>query len=107
MNAQDLDTLTAERPADAELQAAVSPAHEPLSGAELERVLEALLLASDEPLSLQRLNEILDNNSPGKAALQAALNSLAQACATRSVELKEVASGYRYQVRADMAYWIS
>src|SRR5690349_9164522 len=62
---------------------APKPAHHTLVGAELCRVVEALLLVSEAPLSLQRLDEILSDQSPGRPALQAAVNDLVDSCAGR------------------------
>lgn len=78
-----------------------------LDEATLDRVLEALLMASDGPVNVSRLDEILDQESPGRAGLLASLRRLQAACDGRSVELVEVASGWRYQVRASMASWIA
>ncbi len=43
---------------------------------------------------------------PERDELRLALTSLAEDCAERGVELKEVASGYRFQVKQDLAPWV-
>jgi segregation and condensation protein B len=74
----------------------------------LERVLEALLMASDQPLSLDQLSRLLGNElGVGKKDLREALSRLGDHLAERAVELREVASGYRIQVRQDCAEWVS
>ncbi|TJY62198.1 SMC-Scp complex subunit ScpB [Sinimarinibacterium sp. CAU 1509] len=74
----------------------------------LERVLEALLMASDQPLSLEQLSRLLGNElGVGKKDLREALARLSDSLAERAVELREVASGYRIQVRQDYAEWVS
>ena len=73
----------------------------------LERVLEALLQASAKPLSLERMRELLDDAAPSLDELRKALSRLAENCADRSVELQEVASGWRLQVRDEYAPWVS
>ncbi len=74
----------------------------------LERVLEALLMASDQPLSLEQLSRLLGNElGVGKRDLRDALARLGDRLADRAVELREVASGYRIQVRQDCAEWVS
>lgn len=79
--------------------------HEP---AELAVLLEALLLAHNQPLTIERIESLFDENEkPSNAQIKTALTLLAENCAGRSYELKEVASGYRLQVRSDFAAWVS
>lgn len=74
----------------------------------LVRVLEALLMASDQPLSLEQLSRLLGNElGVGKKDLRVALERLGESLTDRAVELREVASGYRIQVRQDCAEWVS
>jgi segregation and condensation protein B len=73
----------------------------------LEKVLEALLLASDQPLSLDQLQRLLAPDAPiGKAEIRQALERLANSYEGRAAELREVASGFRLQVRAEFSDWI-
>lgn len=74
----------------------------------LKNILEAALLAAGEPLTLDRLQDLFpDNERPERAALRQALDDLAEDLDGRGIELKEVASGYRLQVRQDLAPWIT
>ena len=74
---------------------------------DLATLLEALLLAAGKPLSLERLGELFDEvERPDAVQLRAALEVLAQRCEGRAFELKEVASGYRLQVRERFAPWV-
>lgn len=74
----------------------------------LERVLEALLLASDQPLSIEQLHRLLGNElGVTKKDLRAGLERLEATLAGRAAELREVASGFRIQVRPDYAEWVS
>ena len=76
--------------------------------AQLERILEALLLASELPLSLEQLHRLLGNElGVGKKDLREALERLAASLEGRAAELREVASGWRIQVRADYGEWIA
>jgi segregation and condensation protein B len=75
---------------------------------ELQAILEAVLLAADEPLSQDRLLGVFpEPERPDREALRAALADLAAACAGRGVELVEVASGFRLQVPETFSPWIS
>ncbi len=74
----------------------------------LRNIVEGALLATGEPVSFERLLGLFDpDEEVGKAELQAALGALQAACSDRGVELKEVGSGWRMQVREDLAPWIA
>jgi segregation and condensation protein B len=74
---------------------------------ELASLIEALLLASGKPMSLERLAELFEEaERPEPAQFRAALAVLARSCRGRAFELKEVASGYRLQVRERFAPWV-
>ncbi len=70
---------------------------------DIAKVLEAALMASDRPLSLDALRRLFDEPAPARDELRAALEGLREAYAERAVELVEVASGYRFQVRRPWA----
>jgi segregation and condensation protein B len=69
----------------------------------LPRILEAAILASHQPLSLIQLADLFDEAlRPSHTELAQALESLSAACADRGVELVEVASGFRYQIKTEI-----
>lgn len=72
------------------------------------RIVEAALLASHQPLSLVQLKGLfpLDEPIPDNA-VESALLELQAACEARGVELVEVASGWRFQVKADVHPWVA
>lgn len=73
----------------------------------LVEILRALLLATDTPLSLSRLLDILrEGRNVDRAQLRDALDKLRQEMQNSSVELSEVASGYRIQVGAAYNDWV-
>ncbi|HXG28287.1 MAG TPA: SMC-Scp complex subunit ScpB [Nevskiales bacterium] len=75
---------------------------------ELQRILEALLLASDQPLGLDRILTLFEEaQRPSKAELKAALEELKSALEGRAVELREVAGGWRIQTRQAYAGWVA
>ncbi|TAA23845.1 SMC-Scp complex subunit ScpB [Pseudoxanthomonas winnipegensis] len=74
----------------------------------INRIVEAALLASAQPMSLAQLAELFPEDRPApEGSLDLALEQLARACAERGVELVEVASGWRYQVKQDVHAWVS
>lgn len=73
----------------------------------LERILEAVLQAAGKPLSLERMRELFDEHlAPSAQELRSALTRLQEEYADRAVELREVAGGWRLQVRSDYAEWV-
>ncbi len=75
---------------------------------ELKHIIEALLLAAGEPLSLAQLGSLFDEkDAPGTNEIGKALEELAADLNGRGIELVEVASGFRLQTRAELKPWIS
>jgi segregation and condensation protein B len=75
---------------------------------DLRNVLEAALLAAGRALSLDDLLALFEGSpdAPDRAALRGALDELAASLEGRALELKEVASGYRLQVRQAYSPWL-
>ena len=75
------------------------------------RIVEAALLAASQPLTITQLHALfigdaLEEQVPA-SAIATALEELQAACAERGVELVEVASGWRFQVKADVHPWVA
>ena len=74
---------------------------------ELASLLEAFMLASGKPQSLERFYELFEEaERPEPAVFKKALTLLGKSCEGRAFELQEVASGYRLQVRERYAPWV-
>ena len=74
----------------------------------LKQIVEAALLAAGGPMTLDLLQEIfLEDERPDKPALRAVIQELQDEYQERSIELVEVAGGYRINVRAELAPWVS
>jgi segregation and condensation protein B len=74
----------------------------------INRIVEAALLAAQQPLNLVQLSALFPEDAPAPpGAIEQALQQLREDCAERGVELVEVASGFRYQVRADLQPWVA
>ena len=72
------------------------------------RIIEAALLAANQPLTLAQLNGLFPDDEPAPAgSVGQALETLQAHCADRGVELVELASGFRYQVKADVHRWVA
>jgi segregation and condensation protein B len=75
---------------------------------EIKHVVEAALLAAGRPLTLERLGELFaaKGGGPDRATLKTVLEALANDYQGRGIELKEVSSGYRLQVKSSMSDWL-
>lgn len=74
----------------------------------LKKVVEGALLAAGAPLNLNQLNALFpDEEKPGHGPLKEALAALDGDLAGRAVELTEVGSGYRLQIRTQLMPVIS
>jgi segregation and condensation protein B len=74
----------------------------------LKNIVEAALLAAHQPLTLPMLAALFqDSDAVSHEDLARAVEALGQACEGRGIELQEVASGFRYQVREDVHPWVS
>jgi segregation and condensation protein B len=70
----------------------------------LKHVLEAALMVAEEPLSVERMIGLFDRDVeavPSRDEVREALEALRADYAGRGIELVEVASGYRIQVRVE------
>jgi len=79
-----------------------------MENGQLKGIIEAALLAYGQPLNIEQLREIFDEfERPEAAAVRLALAELAADCEGRPVELVEVASGWRLQVRREYSTRLS
>jgi len=74
----------------------------------LKRIFEAALLGAGQPLTLAQLGALFDEQEAlTHEEISRALEELRNDCETRGIELVEVASGFRFQVREDVHPWVS
>ena len=78
------------------------------SAENLVQIVEALLLAAGAPLSIEQIQgSFEDRDQPERKAVRDALKQLDADLSGRAVELIEVASGWRVQVRQDFSSYIA
>ena len=77
----------------------------------IKHIVEAALLASDEPLSVDQVcklfksDEIEEENA--RSIIREVLQTIEKECEDRGYELVRVSSGYRFQIPQDLSVWIS
>ena len=75
-------------------------------------IVEVVLLAAEGPVALDELVGLFAAESEASVQelrdeVRRALGQLAGECADRGVELRQVAGGFRYQVRGEYARWVA
>jgi len=75
----------------------------------IKNILEAALMVSDKPLGMAQLISLLEKDSEeiDRELIRTALDRLREDYTHRGIELREVASGYRIQVRSEYSDWIN
>jgi segregation and condensation protein B len=73
---------------------------------DLKRILEAALLAAEEPLALKQLSRMFEQELSADM-LRRALEEIRQAWEGKSVELAQVAEGWRFQTTADVQTYLA
>lgn len=71
-------------------------------------IVEGLLLAAGRPLTLDNIIQVFSKEEqPDRKELKLVMDSIADDCADRGFELKEVASGFRFQVKQELSEWVA
>ena len=73
----------------------------------LNEILEALLLSASRPINIDEMVKVFDDPKPSRDDIRSALNKLDEDCIERGIELKQVASGYRLQVKQNLSAYVA
>jgi len=80
----------------------------PMDQTLITRIVEAALMAANQPLTLAQLHGLFSLDDPAPdGSVEQALETLREQCEDRGVELVELASGFRFQVKADVHAWVA
>ena len=72
------------------------------------QIIEAALLSASRPLSILDLQKLFDEpDQPSKDKIKECLKEIESQCQQRGIELRQVSSGYRLQVRQDLSPYIA
>ncbi len=74
--------------------------------AQIKNIIEAALMAFDEPLSMKNLVNLFPDEEITSNDINQALNDLEQDYQDRGVELKRLSKGYRLQTRESIQPWL-
>ncbi len=74
----------------------------------IKRIVEALLFSAEQPMSVAQLQAVFPElERPERVIIEAAVDALCDDYRNQAISLHKVASGYRFQVKTDMAPWVS
>ena len=72
------------------------------------RIVEGALLAASQPLTVAQLYALFPEDQPAPSdSIEKALQTLREQCEPRGIELVEVASGFRFQIKADVHAFVT
>jgi len=74
----------------------------------LKNILEAILFAANKTLNVDVLFNLLQEDlAPSRPEIKVALDSLVSDYQAKGINLVELASGYRFQTKAEYSIWVS
>jgi segregation and condensation protein B len=74
---------------------------------EIKRIVEAILFAANRPMTAKQVQQIFPEiEQPQVFEIEAVIELISEDYRDRPIELKRVASGYRFQVRQELARWV-
>lgn len=74
----------------------------------IRRIVEAAIMAAPQPLSIAQIYALFPDDEPAPVgSVERAIGELQQSCDQRGVELIEVASGFRFQVKNEVHNWVA
>jgi len=73
----------------------------------IKRIVEAILFAANRSMTIKQIQQVFPElEQPESKDIQAAIDSITEDYSARPVELKKLASGYRFQIKAGFSQWI-
>lgn len=75
---------------------------------EIKRIVEAILFAANRPMTVKQIIDVFPEiERPETLEVQDAIEAIIEDYRERPIELKKVASGYRFQVKPELSRWVS
>jgi segregation and condensation protein B len=74
----------------------------------IKNIVEAILFAAHRPMTCKQIQQVFPElEQPEIADIEAAIVAITEDYQPRPIELKTVASGYRFQVKAELSHWVA
>jgi segregation and condensation protein B len=74
----------------------------------IKRIVEAILFVAKRPMTAKQVQQVFPElEQPALQEIQSAIEAITEDYKFRPIELKQVASGYRFQIKQDLSQWVS
>ena len=81
---------------------------QPEANTKTKRIVEAILFAAKRPMTAKQVQQVFPElEQPELQEIQTAIEAITEDYKFRPIELKQVASGYRFQIKQDLSRWVS
>jgi segregation and condensation protein B len=75
---------------------------------DIKHIVEAILFAAQKPMTAKQIQQVFPEiEQPELNEIEIAIEAIGIDYQPRPIELKQVASGYRFQVRPTLSHWVS
>jgi len=75
---------------------------------EIKYIVEAILFAAQKPMTVKQIQQVFPEiEQPELDEIEVAVEAIGIDYQPRPIELKQVASGYRFQIRPTLSHWVS
>ena len=75
---------------------------------DIKHIVEAILFAAHRPMTCKQIQQVFPElEQPEITDIEAAIVAITADYQPRPIELKSVASGYRFQVKAELSHWVT
>lgn len=75
---------------------------------EIKRIVEAVLFAANRPMTVKQVIDVFPEiERPETIEVQDAIDAIIEDYRERPIELRKIASGYRFQVKPELSRWVS
>lgn len=75
---------------------------------DIKHIVEAILFAAHRPMTCKQIQQVFPElEQPELADIEAVIVAITDDYQPRPIELKLVASGYRFQVKAELSHWVA
>lgn len=75
---------------------------------DIKHIVEAILFAAHRPMTCKQIQQVFPElEQPELTDIEAVILAITADYQPRPIELKRVASGYRFQVKAELSHWVT
>ena len=73
---------------------------------QLQCIVEAAIMVAGSPLNIAQIQRLFDEEQPSTAEIRTTIKAIQEQYTNRGIELREVASGFQFQAKAEFSQWL-